>query len=644
MNIKRALRAVKRSLNDRAVIVATGLIFLLTLALVIQLVVGGIAFFVGYTDSIVEPFAVGLGLILTVWAACIAKTVACVVNVNKGGAAIAENLGAKQASAKSHREDEKALIQVVAKTAIAFGYELPSVHVLREETSINSLVVGSLSGETALIVTKGALNALNEDEQLGMVAHEFAHIANKDVPRNMQLMMAFSGLLALDQYGRQFIQQYSKAAFIHPLRAIGYVLMGLGLVGVLFASALRRIYTKRSEVRADKTAIYRLQRTEPLYAALSKVACCEGSDAALHAHYVDVVRHLCFHPGNEKLWRTKFNSSHPSLQARLRYIDPENASLETPDIAIPESNAPKANKVSSRKINTPSLDVSEAANEVARTLGLLVEEPKIPAISDKLSMTVKDPVSALAAMYALFLPADADKRLNYLSAVAFSYNQNLADTIVHVHTVLNNEFEFDRYRVGAQVASQLRKNLAPESSRQILLNVERLLKAHGLHNLMNYSAVQYLRHELKADFPVLTQLSGKRPSDAQGRKLTPLNKMGQELACLLSQVVASAEISAESKASEFSRIMTSYSIDELAHYDEEDSVDVHDTEAAYQLLLMQPQAVRDTFIQHCRDIFSLSRSHIEQKHSQLELLCASLGCSIMQSQRWNESDSLRKIA
>ena len=71
---------------------------------------------------------------------------------------------------------------------------------------------------------------------------------------------------------------------------------------------------------------------------------------------------------------------------------------------------------------------------------------------------------------------------------------------------------------------------------------------------------------------------------------------------------------------------------------------MNQSEAAYQLLLMQPRAIREDFIQHCNDIVNLNKEDTEPKRSQLDLLCASLGCSMDQDEQWAGEGFNRKIA
>jgi len=645
----KAIIVAKKLLRDTHVIAVSSVLYLFVLAIAVQAVVGTAALLLGFTDSVFEPFTLGLALIVGAWIASVMGALTSASDVRQSAAVVAKRLGAEQATVQSGRNEEKALLKVVADVAIAYRCALPSIYVLPEESGINSLTVGSLSGDKAILITRGALRNLKEDELSAIVAHEFAHIVNENVLRNMKLMVAFSGLLALDQYGRLLVQKQYSSAIFAPLKLIGYSLMGFGVVGSLFAYILRAVYTRPTEMLADKTAVTTLKKTHSICSVLSKIKHSPERDSALHAAYVNEVRHLCLHAGVGELWNKRFNSSHPAIDVRLRNINPATAAayamgtvaaLESVSKAASEVNP---GQISSPKPNTHSPEVLKAANDAARTLGIL-DESTSEALGDKLAMTVQDPVTSLAALFSLFMPRDKEAHPGYLSAVAFAYNQNFTDTVTHIHSVLEREIHVQRLSVAKHATEQLKSKLAPEAARRVLLNIERLLKAQGLHNLMNYSAVQYLRRELSAEFPVLNKTANVNEPNAEARLVKPLDKMGEEFSRLVSQVLDATDLDRATADKEYDRVMNSYPNADYPRCDEDELADVNQSEAAYQLLLMQPRAIREDFIQHCNDIVNLNKEDTEPKRSQLDLLCASLGCSMDQDEQWAGEGFNRKIA
>jgi len=439
---------------------------------------------------------------------------------------------------------------------------------------------------------------------------------------------------------------------------LGFGFIGLGFVGLVFASFLRILYTRRTEWAADEKALAILKRSRGLCSALLRIKQSSSSDQALHVLYMEEVRHLCFHAGDSLLWRTRFNSSHPSIVARIQKIDPQAAvdyaisaaeqdgsskgHLTEPSIAKDTASDTVYSEHSGSNVRSPA--VSTAADDAARALGIMSGVAQPIPVSDKLAMSVKDPVSSLAALFALFIPNEIEARPRYLSAVAFAYNQSFADSVEYLNEALKREIDVERLSVAKHATEQLKTKLAPDASRRVLLHIERLLKAQGLHNLMNYSTVQYLRHELAAEFPVLNRTADVNEPNAEGRHLVSIDKAGEEISRLISQVLDSTDLDRETVDREYDRVMALYPNADYPRCDEEELGDMSETEAAFQLLLMQPRAIRETFIQHCKEIFDLDKEDMQPKRSKLELFCASLGCSSLLGERLGEDGYGRKVA
>ncbi|MBU0755770.1 MAG: M48 family metallopeptidase, partial [Planctomycetes bacterium] len=81
------------------------------------------------------------------------------------------------------------LFNIVEEMKIAAGLPaMPEVYII-DEAAPNAFATGRKPEKAAIAVTAGLLNRLNRDELQGVVAHETAHIMNRDI-----LLMTFSGI------------------------------------------------------------------------------------------------------------------------------------------------------------------------------------------------------------------------------------------------------------------------------------------------------------------------------------------------------------------------------------------------------------------------------------------------------------------
>jgi len=103
-----------------------------------------------------------------------------------------DNIYLTMAGAKKvEKTDLPILFNVVEEMTLAAGLaKMPDVYVI-DDPAPNAFATGRKPETAAVAVTSGLLKTLNRDELQGVVAHELAHVKNRDV----QLML-FAGVLA----------------------------------------------------------------------------------------------------------------------------------------------------------------------------------------------------------------------------------------------------------------------------------------------------------------------------------------------------------------------------------------------------------------------------------------------------------------
>lgn len=89
------------------------------------------------------------------------------------------------------KEDLPQLFNIVEEMTLAAGLsKMPAVYVI-DDPAPNAFATGRRSENAAVAVTSGLLRTLDRDELQGVIAHEMAHVRNRDI----QLML-FAGVLA----------------------------------------------------------------------------------------------------------------------------------------------------------------------------------------------------------------------------------------------------------------------------------------------------------------------------------------------------------------------------------------------------------------------------------------------------------------
>ena len=592
-------------------------------AVITQVLVGGLAVLLGLTHSMFEVFLPAVIIVLVVWTVMLAGSVLRLVEVKAGGAVVARRLGAVQASNRSRFQSEKALIHVVSAIAIASGCKRPSVFVLRDEWSINSLILGSFSGDTALVITQGALESLTRDELAIVIAHECHHIVRGEVPERMRFMVALAGLLALDQMGRRLVSKGIRYSVVHPYCVMGKLLRVLGSVGVVTSYAMIKQRSSQTKTEADVKATHIVRQTQPLISVLGKIKQSQDCNVALKAYFAGEVKHLCFHAGNWPLRPTFLNANKPSLDDRAQVVNSLSAIPFNDDNNKSSSNFTASNL----KAKLEPVQKLATAQLVSGTPTFNGRGHQNKGLSERAIFLMPDVESSLAALFALFLPSDESKKARYLSSVAFAYNQKFSALVNTVARGMPQDIVNERLAVIEFATAKIRTGLPPSVYRPLLLNLERLINAQGLNSLMSYAAMQHIRTKLSANFPTLKKTAGKKTPNAKKRLLKPIENMGEELALLISLVLESTTLRRHEVEREYVRVLDCYSEIDYPRRTAKESGIIGEVEAAYQLMLMQPHRVRDSFVKHCIQINKLDPCVTGEQHSLMQVFIASLGCS-----------------
>jgi heat shock protein HtpX len=165
-----------------------------------------------------------------------------------------------------HRE----LHNVVTEMALASGCSMPRVHVVYDAAP-NAFATGRNETSSAICVTTGLLALLSREETQGVVAHEMAHIKNRDI----LLMMLVGVLLG----GVALLSDWAQRSFFHSRRgrrggaSLVIVIPALLLIMVspLISRLLAMAVSRQREYLADATAVEFTRNPMGLARALEKI-------------------------------------------------------------------------------------------------------------------------------------------------------------------------------------------------------------------------------------------------------------------------------------------------------------------------------------------------------------------------------------
>lgn len=614
--------------RQSVILLACFLLVLIFMGGLIHGVVVGLSMLLGEDSSLLQPSKPAIGLIALVWLTMFAGGFFRFLDVRGGGAVLARRFGAVRASDRTRFDREKRLLNVVAEVAIASSTPQPDVFVLRHESSINALVLGGEEGRPVLVVTQGALDAFDRAELQAVIAHEFAHISNGDLPLNMRLLIVLGGLMAIDEVGRLLVGDASMARdeplSFHPGVIVGYLLRALGSVGVFAGRLIRSAFSRQREYLADACAVQFTRNPIALAMALDMIAQ-RDDEPPLHSLHAQELAHLCFQSGRKTPWYKRLFASHPDIRSRIEVIEPhfevKRRKLSDKDGSTQDSAA--ASSTAAYPAGVVALSEPSARRQGQRIIARDVDSS---VLSDRILLLLPDQGSCLAALFALFASTEPERREVYLQALSEGFNEHFMRRVKDVAELIPDELRNDQLGLVEHACGVLVSSVRTENRQRILLKLETVLNDTGECTLMNYATLQLIRRKLDMEFPVLETIAGKHAPLASARRVKSFDAMGSEFALLLSLMVETSGAPPKVLDSEFERVLKCYTQTRYPRRTAREGGIIEELEAAFQTLYVQPLPIRQAFVQHCLEIVQHDGYVARAERALLELFAASLGC------------------
>lgn len=188
------------------------------------------------------------------------------------------------------RRDERRLYDLLEQTAIANGLPCPRAAIL-ETPALNAFVCGLTARGAVVVVTRGLIDQLDDDELAAVLAHELAHVRLGD----MRLMAcAQSGLAAILSIESRIAPRLGKRAILLVLAPMQLIMLlamkATGAIGRMLAYLSQIMISRSREFVADATAVEITKNPGALISALQKIAGRSGIhdlDPAISAMMID---------------------------------------------------------------------------------------------------------------------------------------------------------------------------------------------------------------------------------------------------------------------------------------------------------------------------------------------------------------------
>jgi heat shock protein HtpX len=166
------------------------------------------------------------------------------------------------------------IFRSVENVALAAGLPAPRVYII-DDDSLNAFATGRTPADASIALTSGIIKKLDRLELEGVIAHEMAHIGNRDIRLDMMLITGVGVTVFAADIIRRMIyagrggDDKNKGQAMAVLFAVWLAFMAFNWAVV---PLLRMAVSRRREFAADATGAVITRNPRALAAALRKIS------------------------------------------------------------------------------------------------------------------------------------------------------------------------------------------------------------------------------------------------------------------------------------------------------------------------------------------------------------------------------------
>lgn len=222
-----------------------------------------------------------------------------------------------------HSKDEKyrEIFQSVENIALAAGLPTPRVYIMNDN-SLNAFATGRSPRDASIALTSGIIKKLNKSELEGVIAHEMAHIGNRDIRLDM-LIITGVGVTVFLANLLWYTATYDLGNRNKDKRNLNLALLGCWLVltifNVVIVPLLRMALSRNREYAADATGAQITRNPHALASALRKIS---GDSRLKQLDKVKTMSSVCIaFPGDSRALFSEVFATHPPIKKRIKRLE-----------------------------------------------------------------------------------------------------------------------------------------------------------------------------------------------------------------------------------------------------------------------------------------------------------------------------------
>lgn len=215
------------------------------------------------------------------------------------------------------------IFRAVENVALAAGLPTPRVYIIEDE-SMNAFATGRGPNDASVALTRGIINRLDQLELEGVIAHEMAHIGNRDIRLDMMLITGVGVtvfiadiILRGAMYGAPQSSDDDNRG--NSAAVLMMVWLAFSVFNVFITPLLRMAVSRNREYAADATGATITRNPGALANALRKIS----SDSRVERlDKVKSMSAMCIaYPGAPREFLSEALATHPPVEKRIARLE-----------------------------------------------------------------------------------------------------------------------------------------------------------------------------------------------------------------------------------------------------------------------------------------------------------------------------------
>src|SRR6201987_5581669 len=218
------------------------------------------------------------------------------------------------------RQQEPRLYNLLENLCISRGITMPTLRIADDE-GLNAFATGLNQKQYSITVTRGLMNALNDQEMEAVLGHELTHIRNGDV-RMLVIAVVIAGVISF--FGEMIFRLFFQNALFGGFRRSGgdrkggaglAIIIAIAIIVVVWVLSIviRFALSRQREYLADAGSVELTHNPDAMISALRKI---EGRGEIPGA--TSAVVELCLNNPREGF--ADLFATHPSVEARVHAL------------------------------------------------------------------------------------------------------------------------------------------------------------------------------------------------------------------------------------------------------------------------------------------------------------------------------------